>query len=124
MAKKQKLSDKQIMNLIAPSVEKFKRDFPEWDENATKRVVEMMRPYSPKQIQRICLVLAKTPLIEKVVQHRAKFGATTVISSEAKAELSEEVLNETGDAIIVSDADNDVEKTIETSEEESKEKEK
>lgn len=103
MAKKQKLTDEQIMNLIAPSVEKFKRDFPEWDENATKRVVEMMRPYSPKQIQRICLVLAKTPLIEKVVQHRAKFGATTVISSEAKAELSEEVLNETGDAIIVSD---------------------
>ena len=103
MAKKQKLSDEQIMNLIAPSVEKFKRDFPEWDENATKRVVEMMRPYSPKQIQRICLVLAKTPLIDKVVQHRAKFGATTVISSEAKAELSEEVLNETGDAIIVSD---------------------
>lgn len=109
MKKKQKVSDKQIRQLIAPQVEKFKREFPEWNEESTQRLVEMLRPYSLNKIQAICYYISKTPLVEKVVKHRTQFGAETVISEEAKSELSSEVLTEAGDKVVVAGTKGDTE---------------
>lgn len=103
---KKRLNDEQIRKIISPQVEKLKRDFPEWDDSATQRLVEMMRPYSVSKIQKICAVISKTPLIEKVIRHRAKFGAETVISTEAKANLSDDVLKDANDKIVVAPESN------------------
>lgn len=100
--KKKRLSREKIREIIEPTINDLKIDFPEWDDKATERLVEMMLPYNEGRIRMICANIKKTPLVSMVVKHRAKFGATSVISSEAKEKLDKDVLEENESNIVVS----------------------
>lgn len=101
MKKKKKLTKEEVRTLIQPTIDDLKSDFPEWDDAATERLVNMLLPYNEGRIRLICANIKKANLVNMVVSHRAKHGATTVISEKAKESLDAEVAEENKDNIIV-----------------------
>ena len=93
MKKKKHLTDEEIRTILANQIAKIEKNFPEWDDNATQRLVEMMRPYNEGQIRKIALVMGNTNLVEKVIQRRSKMNVETVISEEAKENLKDDSLD-------------------------------
>lgn len=85
-----KLTEEKIREIIAPTIENLKRNFPEWDDEATDRLVEMLRPYNEGKIRAVCATIAKPFFVKQVVGHRAKHGARSVVSQEAKDALAQE----------------------------------
>lgn len=85
-----RLSEQKIRELIAPTVKKLQATFPEWDDAATDRLVDMLRPCNEGKIRMICTMASNPKFVKQVVGHRAKHGARSVVSQEAKETLATE----------------------------------
>ena len=88
--KTKKLPESRIREIAAPTIERLKDTYPEWDDTATQRFIDILRPYTEGKIRLVCQQIISPTFAKQVVGHRAKFGARSVVSEEAKEAIAAE----------------------------------
>lgn len=88
--KTKKLPESRIREIAAPTIKRLKDIYPEWDDAATQRFIDMLRPYTEGKIRLVCQQIVSPAFAKQVVGHRAKFGARSVVSEETKKAITAE----------------------------------